>query len=75
MDVMEAIRSRRSIRKYQDRPVEPERLMRVLEAGRIAPSAKNLQDWKFIVVRDGEKRRRLSEAASGPGHMWRRRPW
>ncbi|HOV83178.1 MAG TPA: nitroreductase family protein [Methanothrix sp.] len=65
MEVMEAIRSRRSIRRYQDRPVEPDRLMRVLEAGRIAPSAKNLQDWKFIVVRDGEKRRRLSEAAMG----------
>ena len=60
MEIIEAIRSRRSIRKYQERAIEPERLMRVLDAGRIAPSAKNLQDWKFIVVRDGEKRRRLA---------------
>jgi nitroreductase len=65
MELMEAIRSRRSIRKYQDRSVEPDRLMRVLDAGRIAPSAKNLQDWKFIVVKDADKRRRLSEAAMG----------
>ena len=69
MEIIEAIRSRRSIRKYQDRAIEPERLMRVLDAGRIAPSAKNLQDWKFIVVRDGEKRRRLAEAAMGQAQV------
>lgn len=69
MEIIEAIRSRRSIRKYQERAIEPERLMRVLDAGRIAPSAKNLQDWKFIVVRDGEKRRRLAEAAMGQAQV------
>lgn len=63
MDVIEAIRKRRSIRRYQQRPVEEEKLNRILEAGRLAPSAKNLQDWKFIVVRDPERRRRLAEAA------------
>ncbi len=56
MDVMEAIRARRSVRAYQDRPVEEEKLNCVLEAGRLAPSAKNLQDWKFIIVRDKERR-------------------
>jgi nitroreductase len=65
MEIMEAIRSRRSIRNYQDRPIEQEKLIRVLEAGRQAPSARNLQDWKFIVVKDKEKRQKLSEAAKG----------
>jgi nitroreductase len=63
MNVIDAINARRSIRAYQDRPVEEEKLLKVLEAGRLAPSAKNMQDWKFIVVRDGEKRQRLSVAA------------
>jgi nitroreductase len=63
MTVMDAIKVRRSIRAYQDRPVEKEKLLNVLEAGRLAPSARNMQDWKFIVVRDGEKRQLLSVAA------------
>jgi len=65
MELTEAIRSRRSIRKYEDRPIEQEKLLRVLDAGRLAPSARNLQDRKFIVVVDQDKRRRLSEAANG----------
>lgn len=63
MDVMEAIRGRRSIRNFMDRPVEEEKLRAVLEAGRLAPSARNLQDWRFIVVRDPATRKRLAEAA------------
>jgi nitroreductase len=69
MEITEAIRSRRSIRNYQDRPIEQEKLMRILEAGRLAPSARNLQDWKFIVVMDKAKRQRLSEAAMGQPHV------
>jgi nitroreductase len=65
MDVFTAISNRRSIRAYGDRPVEEEKLRRVLEAGRLAPSAKNRQDWKFIVVRDPETRRKLAQAAKG----------
>jgi nitroreductase len=52
MDVLEAIRDRRSIRKYKDDPVEDDKLEKVLEAGRWAPSASNKQPWHFIVVRD-----------------------
>jgi nitroreductase len=63
MDVIEAIRARRSVRAYQDRLVEEDKLNCVLEAGRLAPSAKNLQDWKFIVVRDKVRRKKLSIAA------------
>ncbi|MBM4084275.1 MAG: nitroreductase [Planctomycetes bacterium] len=65
MDVMEAIRTRRSIRAYLDKPVEEEKLKRVLEAARLAPSAKNMQEWKFIVVRDPATRQKLVEAAKG----------
>jgi len=65
MTVQEAILARRSIRKYSDRPVEPEKLKTVLEAARLAPSAKNEQNWLFIVVQDKEKLARLAEAAYG----------
>ena len=63
MDVMTAIRERRSIRAYQERDVEKDKLERILEAGRLAPSARNFQEWKFVVVRDPELRRALAEAA------------
>jgi len=65
MNVRDAIKARRSIRRYQDREVEEEKLNQVLEAGRLAPSAKNMQEWKFIVVRDKDTRSKLSEAAKG----------
>jgi nitroreductase len=60
---MEAIRSRRSVRSYSDRPVEEEKLLRVLEAARLSPSATNAQNWRFILVRDKEKLRKLTAAA------------
>ena len=63
MKVMEAIAERRSIRSFSSQPVEDEKLLRVLEAGRLAPSARNMQDWKFVVVKDPGLRQRLAEAA------------
>ncbi len=63
MNLMRAIRARRSVRAYQDKSVEEEKLLAVLEAGRLAPSARNMQDWRFIVVKDAATRRRLAEAA------------
>ena len=65
MDVFEAISKRRSIRKYKDTEVEDEKLQDILEAARIAPSAANRQEWKFIVVKDKESREKLVEAAHG----------
>jgi nitroreductase len=65
MDVQQAIRTRRSIRHYQSQPVEPEKLTQVLEAARLAPSASNQQNWKFIVVRDPQIRQRLADACPG----------
>ena len=64
MDVLDAIKTRRSVRKYLDKPVEDEKLNVILEAGRLAPSASNRQEWRFVIVRDPTTRRRLAEAAS-----------
>ena len=63
MDVMDAIRNRRSVRSYLSRPLEPEKLNAVLEAGRLAPSANNRQPWRFIVVTDQKLRKQLAQAA------------
>ena len=66
MDIYEAIEKRFSVRQYTDQPIEDEKLARVLNAGRIAPSARNRQEWKFLVVRDAELRRAIAEAAEQP---------
>jgi nitroreductase len=52
MDTMEAIRTRRSIRKFTDRPVEREIVMELIEAAMYAPSAGNEQPWQFLVIND-----------------------
>jgi nitroreductase len=65
MDVFTAISQRKSIRKYLDKAVDEAVVRKVLEAGRIAPSAGNRQDWKFVVVRDQETRGKLAIAAKG----------
>ncbi|MGB2820815.1 MAG: nitroreductase family protein [Phycisphaerae bacterium] len=66
MELYEAIRKRYSVRAYQDRDVEQDKLRRVLDAGRLAPSARNRQERKFVVVRQDERRRALAEAADQP---------
>jgi nitroreductase len=55
-------RTRRSVRRFADRPVEREKLELCLEAARRAPSADNMQPWRFIVFDDPEKRAKLAEA-------------
>ncbi len=64
MDVFTAINERRSIRHYKPDPVQDEKLQKVLEAARLAPSAGNRQPWKFIVVKDEVRRRALAGAAN-----------
>jgi nitroreductase len=69
VEVLDAIRSRRVVRKFSNRPLEPDHLRAILDAGRRAGSSKNRQRWDFIVVAD---RSRLAElAAVGPwaGHL------
>lgn len=65
MELMEVIRKRRSVRAYKHQEVSADTLRTILEAARLAPSASNRQPWKFLVVRDPEKRRLLAEAANG----------
>ena len=65
MDVSAALQERRSVRSFENRDVEDEKLKMVLEAGRLSPSAVNRQEWKFIVVKSGEKRKKLVDAACG----------
>ena len=65
MELKEVIKKRRSVRDYEDTPVPEDKLLRVLEAGRLAPSGGNSQLWKFIVVRDSKRRQQLAKAASG----------
>jgi nitroreductase len=54
MDALEAILTRRSIRKYQDRPVPEEVCRRLLAAAMQAPSARNAQPWQFVLIDDRE---------------------
>ncbi len=56
MQLKEIIKKRESVRNYEDRPVPKEKLERVLEAARLAPSANNRQPWKFIVVEEKKHR-------------------
>ena len=65
MNVLEAIRRRQSIRAYQPRPVEPEKLTAVLAAANQAPSAGNLQAYRIWVVRDEARKQALVAAAAG----------
>lgn len=61
---LELVQSRQSDRSYQDKPVEKEKIERILEVARLAPSACNAQPWKFIVVTDPEKRMQVANATA-----------
>jgi nitroreductase len=63
MELFEAIRTRRSIRRFQDRQVEDEKMQNVLEAVRQAPSWANMQCWRLIVVTDSETKKKISDFA------------
>lgn len=62
MEFYELVRRRRSVRAYKLDPVEEDKLMRILEAGRLAPSAANRQPWHFIVVKDAKVKEQLRKA-------------
>ncbi|HXL02495.1 MAG TPA: nitroreductase family protein [Candidatus Atribacteria bacterium] len=65
MDFKELIQTRRSVRKFRAEEVEEEDLREILEAARLAPSAINLQPWKFIVIKNDKKKRLIAQAAGG----------
>ncbi len=60
--VLEVIKTRRSIRRYDPKPIPKEKLLAILEAARLAPSAGNRQPWRFVIVRDPERKRELAKA-------------
>ena len=69
MDALEAIKTRRSIRRYKKTPVPREKLEQILDAGRWAPSAKNSQPWKFIVLTDFQVKERVAELLAFGGFL------
>lgn len=59
MDIFEAIKNRRSIRRFEERPVPDDLVKKIIEAGQWAPSACNRQDWKFIIIDSKEVKEKL----------------
>jgi nitroreductase len=66
MTVLEAIKKRYSCRSYQAKKIEQEKLDKLLEAARLAPSAKNMQDWRFVVVTDEEIKSQVAGTTNRP---------
>jgi nitroreductase len=72
METWDAVRARRNVRQYADRPIPRDDFERILEAGRRAPSASNWQPWNFVVVTDREQLVELAKAwPRGGGHIAR----
>jgi nitroreductase len=69
METWDAIRARRNVRQYQDRPIPPEHLDQILEAGRRTPSSTNWQPWDFVVVTDRDRLTQLARVFSGARHV------
>jgi len=69
LDIYEAVSQRKSVRAFEAKEVPEPILIRLLEAARLAPSASNRQEWRFVVVRDANTRLRLSQAACGQGFV------
>lgn len=69
METWDAIRSRRNVRSYTDRPLPRAHLEQILEAGRRSPSSTNWQPWHFVVVTERPQLVDLSEAWRGAGHV------
>lgn len=59
--MIESIKHRRSVRKFQEKPIEDEKLLEILEAARLAPSGNNKQPWVFIVIKNEENRKKVAQ--------------
>lgn len=77
-ELLELLNTRQSDRAYLDTPIEDEKLYRILEAGRLAPSACNAQPWKFIVVNDQDLKNKVADCTSskvlGMNHFTKQAP-
>lgn len=63
--IIDAIQNRYSVRRFADKAIEPEKLEALLDAARLAPSARNIQPWTFVVITDPEKRAALTDICKG----------
>ena len=72
-DLLGIIKSRRSIRSFQKTPIPEEKIEMILEAGRWAPSAENSQPWKFLVIKNREKIKKIAKTGVG-GLVLKRAP-
>ncbi|MDR4503863.1 MAG: nitroreductase family protein [Candidatus Scalindua sp.] len=71
MDVSEAIKRRRSIRRFKPDPVPDETIRELIESARLAPSGTNTQPWRFVIVKDDETKKELQEAAHNQRYIRR----
>lgn len=69
MDVYEAIRAKRAIRQFEDRPLPDDVIQQILNAGRLSQSSKNTQPWQFIAIRDRAMLQNLSTFGGWAGHL------
>jgi len=69
MDVWSSIRSKRMVRRFEARPLDPEHLTQILDAGRHAASSKNQQRWDFVAVEDRARLQALSKCGPFAGHV------
>ena len=60
MDAIEALTTRRSVRRYLPKPIPPESIEAIVNAGRLAPTARNVQPWEFVVVTESAKRAQIA---------------
>jgi nitroreductase len=68
MNVSDAIRTKRAVRHFQDKPLPDETVRAILNAGRRAQSSKNTQPWHFVAIRDRETLKRLATLGDFAGH-------
>ncbi|HJS18278.1 MAG TPA: nitroreductase family protein [Anaerolineales bacterium] len=69
MNVSEAIRTKRAVRKFQDKPLPDDVIQAILNAGRRSQSSKNEQAWQFVAIRDKAILKALSECGTWAGHL------
>ncbi|MBN2589510.1 MAG: nitroreductase family protein [Sedimentisphaerales bacterium] len=66
MSILDIIQKRHSCRSYQDKEIEKDKLDKIFEAARLAPSARNFQDWRFVVVTNKEVKSKVAECTNRP---------
>ena len=69
MNVYDAIRAKRAIRQFQDKPLPDEVVQQILNAGRLSQSSKNTQPWQFVALRDRARLEALSKCGTWVGHL------